>query len=129
MDEKRETSQEAFDRGHHEGGVEARLREHEKHLNSINGSIERGVTGLADVKTALQQLASDTKAGLDTVIATANAAAATVVATADALAKADEARRKKSDASWSPWQKFIGLITSLVIAAGAAAGIYATLHH
>jgi len=130
-----ESSQEAFDRGRREGGVEARLVEHENHLRAINGSIDRGVGGLAEVKLSLQKLASDMQASLDTVIATARAAADTVVATAEALRQqestrrtADRDARAKSEASWSPWQKFLAVITTLAVAAGTAVGVYASLH-
>ncbi len=125
-----ETNQEAFDRGHHEGGVEARLDQHEAHLKTINGSITAGVTGLAEVRSVVQQLGSDVNARLDTVIATAQAAAATVIATAEALKAADEARRdaddeshKKSDRTWTPFQR----VFAVIAAVAASVVIWATL--
>jgi hypothetical protein len=129
-----ESSQEAFERGHRAGGVEAQLAEHQKHLQTINGSIDRGVDGLASVNLTVQHMYDELTAKLDTVIATAKAAADTVVATAEALRQQGEAQRTadqdattKSDRSWTPFTRFFAVLA----ATATGVVIWATLfrHH
>jgi hypothetical protein len=114
-----ESSQAAFERGHRAGGVEAQLAEHQKHLQTINGSIDRGVDGLASVNLTVQHMYDELTAKLDTVIATAKAAADTVVATAEALRQQGDAQRTadqdattKSDRSWTPFTRFFAVLAA-----------------
>jgi septal ring factor EnvC (AmiA/AmiB activator) len=130
-----ESNQEARDQGFRDGRVETRLDAHDKRLEKINGSIEKGATETHGLRLDLQRMEGDLKAQLDTVIATARAAAATVVATAEALRLADEARRTtdrdattKSDRSWTPVQRFLAVMGAIVVTVGTAVAIYANLH-
>jgi hypothetical protein len=101
-----ETASEAFDRGHVAGGTDARLADHDKHFAAINGNIVRMANEMHELTMAVQRLADQ-----------ATARDATIIATANALRAADEARRTKSEQTWSPWSR-------IFVAAGALVGIF-----
>ena len=104
--------QEAYDRGHLAGKIDARLANHDQHFAVINGSLEKVAVALAAQTLAIQQLADQAKAD-----------AVTRVATATALKDAEDVRRDKSDQSWTPVQRII----ALVAAAASVLSIYELL--
>lgn len=97
-----ETPEDAFERGSVAGKIEARLSDHDKHFAQINGSLERVGSELHGLKLAVQRLGDQ-----------AVARDATVITTAAALKDADQARRDKSDVSWTPIQRIIAVIGAI----------------
>jgi len=105
-----ETEPGAYDRGVIAGAIEARLAGHDRHFDSINGSLARiadELRGLADqlhtLSLAVQLLGTQ-----------AVARDATVVTTAAALKDADEARRNVSERGWSPWARGLAVLAAAV---------------
>jgi hypothetical protein len=108
-----------YDRGVTAGGIEARLANHDRHFEVINGSIVDGknaTVGLREeihqLRLAIQQLADQAKASAEAAIKTALA-----------LKEADEARRNSADQRWSPWQKGFAVIAAV----GVLVGLYFAL--
>lgn len=104
-----ETPQEAFRRGEVAGQTESRLSGAEDHLAKINGHIGEMVEEIKALRLDVQALGD-----------AATAAANTAVALATALKEADETRRDKSEQSWSPLQRMVG-ITAII---GVLVGLY-----
>jgi hypothetical protein len=96
-----------FDRGHMAGGIEARLAGHDRHFEAINGSLAKMADEMHLMTLGVQRLGDQ-----------AEAAAKTVVTTAAALKDAEEARRNATEQSWSPIQKALAVLGSLIAAAG-----------
>jgi hypothetical protein len=113
----------AHERGYNEGKIDQRLAGHDAHFDKINGSIEKTAKNLAELTLAIQRYAGQAEATAATIIATAKAAEATVIATALALKEANEARKDKSDSSWTPVQRFIAVVGGLAVVIGATLGI------
>ncbi|HEY9411110.1 MAG TPA: hypothetical protein VIP77_16140 [Jiangellaceae bacterium] len=107
-----ESTQDAYDRGAAAGRIDARLAGHDKHFESINGSLADMVREMHELTLAVQRL-GDQAVSRD----------ATVVTTAAALKDAEEARRGKAEQSWSPWEKVFAVLAALA----AAVGIYLAL--
>jgi hypothetical protein len=103
-----------YDRGHIAGGIDARLAEHDEHFRRINGSIENVAAELRQVNLSLQRLADQRLADNDTV-----------VATAAALKDAEEARRDKSERSWTPVARVAVVVSAVVAVVGVVLAIYA----
>lgn len=99
-----EREQAAYVRGTDAGRIEQRLATYDRHFETINGSVQSTARQLESLTLAIQRLGDQMRAN-----------AATVVATAEALKAAEEARRAKTEQSWSPVQK------ALAVVAGAAA--------
>jgi hypothetical protein len=101
----------AYDRGHDAGRdagrIDARLAGHDKHFAAINGSLATIADELAGLKLAVQRLGDQ-----------AVARDATVVTTAAALKDAEEARRAKSEQTWSPLAKVMASLGTLATVAG-----------
>jgi len=93
----------AYDRGHLAGEINARLAGHDQHFASINGSLADIANEMHGLKLAVQRLGDQ-----------AASDATTRISTAAALKDAEEARRAKTDQSWSPWAKLIAVILALV---------------
>lgn len=95
-----------YDRGHdagHEAGkIDARLSGHDKHFAAINGQLVRVADELAGLRLAVQRLGDQ-----------AVARDATVVTTAAALKDAEEARRDKTEQSWSPVSRIVAILSGL----------------
>jgi hypothetical protein len=96
-----------YDRGHMAGGIAERLASHDRHFESINGSLSDLASEMHELTLAVQRLGDQ-----------ADAAAKTVVTTASALKDAEEARRGRSEQSWSPIQKFLALLAAAVALGG-----------
>lgn len=106
----------AYERGHLAGEIAARLANHDRHFDRINGSIEKTAAALIALEKATQRLADEAKAS-----------AATVIATAEALEKADVARRDKSEQRWSPHARTIAVIGAVAAVLGVGLAIYLRL--
>lgn len=96
-----------FDRGHLAGIVAERLDSHDRHFETINGSLEKIAANLERQTLALQRLA-DQNISRD----------ATVITTAAALKDAEEARRDKSAQSWTPISKALAILGAAIAAGG-----------
>lgn len=101
------TPGEAYGRAFEDGRVAALLTAHEGRLNKINGSQERTVEALEKLTLAVQRLSDQ-----------ADAAATTAVTTAKALKDADEARRGRSEQSWSPFARVFAAVAALATLVG-----------
>jgi hypothetical protein len=110
-----ESAEDAYERGAAAGRVEQRLDEHTSHLDKINGSMERVADELHGLRMDVQLLSQQ-----------AIAREATVVTTAAALKAAEDARRAKSEQSWSPWQKLFAVLGAAA-ALAAVVGLYFAL--
>jgi hypothetical protein len=104
---------EEYDRGHVAGGIDARLAGHDRHFEAINGNIARVGDELHEMKMAVQRLADQ-----------AVARDATVVTTAAALKDAEDARRDKSEQTWSPIAKLLAILGSITTVVAVAVSIY-----
>ena len=102
-----ESTQEAYDRGTVAGKIDARLAGHDKHFESINGSLAQIAKEMHDLTLAVQRL-GDQAVSRD----------ATVVTTAAALKDAEDARRSKTESAWSPWAKALAVIAGVAAVAG-----------
>lgn len=102
----------AYDRGHIAGEIAARLANHDRHFAAINGSVEDLKDEMHALILAVQRLGDQ-----------AVAREATVLTTASALKESDQARRDKSDQSWSPWAKGFAVLAAVA----TAVGLYALL--
>ncbi len=109
-----EASESDYDRGHAAGGIEARLAQHDKHFAEINGSIGRVAVAMEKVFLELQRLSAQRDA--DT---------ATAVTTAAALKDAEQARRDRSERSWTPVARAAVVTSALVALIGVVLAIYA----
>jgi hypothetical protein len=109
-----ETPQQAYDRGADAGRIEQRLATYDRHFETINGSVMDTAKQLKELSLQVQRLVDRMDAN-----------AATVLATANALKAADEARRDKTEQSWSPWQKVLATLAGLAALVGAVLGILA----
>ena len=98
---------EDYKRGHDAGGIAERLDSHDRHFQSINGSLADIAREMHNLTLAVQRLADQ-----------AVARDATVVTTAAALKDAEEARRDRTEQGWAPWQKALAVIAGLVAVAG-----------
>jgi hypothetical protein len=107
-----ETPQEAYDRGTVAGEIAARLAGHDQHFAAINGHLADLAQELHSLTLAVQRLGDQ-----------ADASAATVLATASALKAADEARRDKTEQSWSPFARIVAALSGLA-AIAAVIGVY-----
>jgi len=96
-----------FDRGHLAGEIAARLAGHDQHFASINGSLADIANEMHALTLAVQRL-GDQAVSRD----------ATVVTTAAALKDAEDARRSKSESSWSPVQKAFAVLAAIATAVG-----------
>jgi hypothetical protein len=96
-----------FDRGHTAGEIAARLEGHDRHFQTINGSLERIAGSLEQQTLAIQRLGDQ-----------AESAAKTVITTASALKDAEDVRRSKTEQSWSPVQKALAVIGAFVTVTG-----------
>lgn len=96
-----------FDRGHMAGGIAERLAGHDRHFSMINGSLAKIAEEMHEMTMAVQRLGDQ-----------ADANAKTVITTAAALKDAEEARRDKTEQSWSPVQKILAVIGVLVAVIG-----------
>jgi hypothetical protein len=93
----------AYARGHLAGEIAARLADHDKHFAEINGSLKHLADEIHAQTMAVQRL-SDQAVSRD----------ATVVTTAAALKDAEDARRAKSESSWSPLSRTATILGALV---------------
>jgi hypothetical protein len=112
-----EPGESAYDRGHLQGEIAARLAGHDKHFGAINGSLERIAANQVAQTLAIQRLADQAEAEAATRIATAKV----LKDAADARKDADDEGRKRSEQAWSPIQKLI----SVVAAVASVVAIYA----
>jgi hypothetical protein len=99
------------------GRVDATLTEHGQHLAKINGSMEKVSRELHDLNLGIQRLAD-----------AADADRSTVKVTAEALKNAEQARRDKSETSWSPLQR-IGAAVAILASLGAIIYYVQTIKH
>ena len=113
-----ESPSEAYERGTTAGAIEARLAGHDKHFARINGSIERLATELHDLNLNIQRL-SDQAVARD----------ATTSATAIALKNAEQARRDKSQSTWTPFARIAVALSTIGGVIGIALAVYANAHH
>lgn len=97
------------------GRIAERLDHHDKHFETINGTLMDVGRNLASLNIGIQRL-----------VDSAEADRATVLTTAKALKDAEEARRDKGEARWSPVQRLAALLGSLAAAVGV---LYEVLHH
>jgi uncharacterized coiled-coil protein SlyX len=102
----------AYERGKIQGVVDARLTEHGEHLEKINGSMSLVADRLKDIDLSLQRLTDRF-----------DAAQATVIATANALEKAEQARRVKTETTWSPKAKFLTVLSTGAVAVSSVVGV------
>ena len=112
-----ETAADAYDRGVTAGEIAARLAGHDQHFDAINGHLAAIANEMHTLRLGVQHLGDQAEAN-----------AKTVITTAAALKAADEARRDKATASWSPWQKLFAVIGGAAALAGLIAAINALIN-
>jgi hypothetical protein len=111
------TDSTSYERGVVAGEISARLLEHDRHFEKINGSMERVADELHDLTLAMQRLGD-----------AAASDRATVITTAAALKSAEEARRDQGEQRWSPLTR-LAVIAGTLAALGTVAGlIVANVH-
>jgi hypothetical protein len=107
----------AYDRGLTDGRIDARLANHDRHFDAINGSLARVADEMHDMKLAVQRLADQ-----------AVSDATTRIATAEALEKAEVARRSRNEQRWSPVAKLLAVLGVIVAVAAVVVTIYLGIH-
>jgi hypothetical protein len=100
-------------------------------LARMEGKLDRvqdQISGLMPRVTKLEDRAHDLE--VTTLILTKNAEAeeAKKIALALALKEADETRRQQSEQSWTPIQRFMAILASIIGAVTLAIYLYSTLH-
>ena len=105
----------AYDRGHTAGEIAERLAGHDRHFAAINGSLADVAREMHSLTLAVQRLGDQ-----------AVARDATVVTTAKALKEAEDARRAKTEQSWTPVARLLAVLGGLA-ALAAVAGLYLAL--
>lgn len=101
-----ETASEAFDRGAIAGKIDARLAGHDRHFESINGSLAKIADEMHGLRLAVQRLGDQAESN-----------ATTVLTTAAALKAADDARRDQDANRWSPVTRasvVLGIVATVV---------------
>lgn len=101
-----------YQRGHAAGGINERLASHDRHFEAINGSLAQMAREMHNLTLAVQRLGDQ-----------AVARDATVVTTAAALKEAEDARRDRTDRSWSPFAKLFAVLGA-ASALAAVVGLY-----
>jgi chromosome segregation ATPase len=116
-----ESHDEALERGRREGGIDARLDEHARHLATVNGSIDRAAHALEEVAKEVRELSVDFK----TQIKMAEAAR-------EALAIETERRRAEleqstetTDRRFSKRERVVGLAVTVLL---GLAGLWIATH-
>jgi hypothetical protein len=103
-----------YDDGVAAGKIVERLDHHDRHFQTINGSIDRLADHTAKLVLELQRLADQ-----------AVARDATAVALAAALKEAEASRRAQGEHKWSPVSRTITVILAVVAVAGVILTIVA----
>jgi hypothetical protein len=98
----------SFAAGHAAGEIAARLAEHDRHFERINGSMEHVAEELHNVVLGIQRLGD-----------AADADRQTARITAAALKEQEQARRDKSETRWTPMSRLITVIVAVAVIAGA----------
>lgn len=124
-----ESASEAYDRGTVAGAIEARLAGHDKHFARINGSLERIADEMHTLNLNVQQLADQTLSRDQRLEDQAVSRDATVVSTAAALKDAEQARRDKSESTWTPFARIAVALSTIAGIIGIALAIYANARH
>lgn len=99
-----------YERGHREGGIDARLAAYDLHFKDINGSIRDFTKEMGQLNSGMDGVRSDIRA----ILASLDAAERTRIATAQALKEQEEARRDKNTDSWTPLQRGMAVIAAVV---------------
>jgi hypothetical protein len=110
----------AYDRGVIAGAIETRLAGHDKHFETINGSLAKIAEEMHGVKLALQRLADQAIADAATRISTAEAVEKARKEAADSLENERTLRRDRAERTWSPWAKLFAVIAAV----GVPVGLY-----
>jgi len=97
-----ESNKEAEDRGFAAGKIDARLAQHDLHFSQINGSIGKLADEIHNLVMVVQRLGDEAKSR-----------DATEITTAAALKAAEDARRDKSEQSWTPLQRVTAVLVAL----------------
>jgi len=97
-------SEEAYDRGVTAGQIDQRLKEHDQHLNRINGSMEKVATNLGELTMQIQRLADAAEADRRTVVVTA------------------AALKEATEKTWSPLARW-GVAAGIIAAVGTVLAI------
>jgi hypothetical protein len=111
----------AFDRGVVAGEIAQRLRDHDRHLNKINGSMDRVADELAGIRLQMQRMADAMAADRATVVTTASAVEKERESTAQAVEKQRITRRDQAEKRWSPFARFAVALGAVAAAAAIAA--------
>jgi hypothetical protein len=113
-----------FARAYEAGRIDERLREHDRRLLVINGSIVSNTRELAALTLEIQRLGDSMRANLKTVESTATAVEKERKSKAEALVS----ERDASEQRWSPMAKVIAVVLALAAVATVAITIYNLAH-
>jgi len=118
----------AYARGRELGQVEARLDAHDQKFLVINGNIARFATESAGLADAVRGLSADIKSTHDTAAALRLAdkdRADEIQERRKELALADDERRKKSEARWTPLNRALLVLTLISTIIGVVLAVLA----
>ena len=101
-----------FDRGHAAGEIAERLREHDRRLEKINGSVDRMADKAEDQSTEMARLRSE-------IGSVRQALEAATAAVRDAHAR----RQKRSERRWARYAIIVGAVAALATIAGLAVAL------
>jgi hypothetical protein len=100
-------------------------------LARMEGKLDRVQDRVMDLIPRVEKIEDRTKALEDITLALskdAQAEEAKKIALALALKEADETRRNQSEQSWTPIQRFMAILASIIGAVTLAIYLYSTLH-
>ena len=117
-----------YDRGVAAGEISQRLKEHDQHFAKINGSIERQVETNTRLRTELTESIATLTLAIQRMSDAMTANEATVIKTAAALKDAEEARRDRSETTWSPLTR-LSLVIGIIAALATIAIVLANVIH
>jgi hypothetical protein len=101
-------------------------------LARMDGKLDRIADKVTDIIPRVSKLEDRMKVQEDLTLSLAKDAAAEEqkkIALALALKEADETRRNQSERSWTPVQRFLAILASLVSAVSLVIYFYSTIHH
>jgi hypothetical protein len=116
----------AYDRGLAAGEIQARLNEHDRRLDKINGSMQAVATHLSTLTIQIQHIADAMAADRATVITTATALEKERDSTARAVEKTRIDTRDRTDRRWSPYTRIalvLGILVSVAIIIATVASL------
>jgi hypothetical protein len=114
-----------FDRGHAAGQIAERLREHDRHFERINGSLDKMSDSADGLRGELVAEIGKLNMSIQRMTDAMAADRATVLITAGALETARTTARDAAERRWSPFARVMVAVAAAAALIGAVTGLLA----